>query len=183
MRKTSQLVAWLLAGAFGCIVEAPGGDKSPERARAIAVQVPPLSLRGGANLEGKVELAGGSIQPGKLVPGEQARATVFFKVLEELDREYVVFVHVEDADGRLERFNLDHRPAGGTYPTTQWKKGETVKDEFSITLPPSYTAQRLNLWIGLWEPVSDTRLKLRNPESVKSDGKNRILLAQVPVGL
>jgi len=182
MPKASHFGAWLLVGAMGCIVEAPGGDKSPERARAVVAQVPPLSFQSGANLDGKVELVGGSIQPGKLAPGEQARVTVFFKVLDELEQDYTVFVHAEDADGRMERFNIDHRPASGGYLTTQWKKGETVKDEFFIALPPNYGARRLNIWIGLWEPVSDTRLRLSNPESVKNDGKNRILLAQVPIG-
>jgi len=166
---------------FACIVEAPSGEKSPERAQGVA-QVPPLSVHGGANLDGKVELAGGSVEPGKLVPGEQAKITVFFKELESLDQDYTVFVHAEDADGRMQRFNLDHRPAGGSHPTTQWKKGETVKDEFSITLPPSYSSHRLNIWIGLWEPLTDTRLRLRNPEAVKNDGSNRVLLAQVPIG-
>src|SRR5262244_2100928 len=182
MARASHFGTFLLIGALGCIVEAPGGDKSPERARAVVAQVPPLTLKSGANLDGKVELVGGSIQPGKLVPGEQARVTVFFKVLEELDQDYTVFVHAEDADGRVQRFNIDHRPASGGYPTTQWRKGETVKDEFSIALPLNYAARRLNLWIGLWEPVSDTRLRLRNPESVKNDGNNRILFAQVPIG-
>jgi hypothetical protein len=172
-------VALILFSA--CIVDAPGGDKSPERARATVPQVPPLSSTLGANLDGKVELAAASIQPGRIAPGEQGKVTLYFKALEELEKEYVVFIHVEDSDGRGFRLNLDHRPAAGTYPTTQWRKGETIKDEFSLQVPTNVSVRRLNLWAGLWEPQSDVRLRLRNPDAVRNDGNNRVLVAQVPV--
>ncbi len=171
--------ALLLSNA--CIVDAPGGDKSPERERAVVPQVPPLSSTLGANLDGKVELAAANIQPGRIGPGEQGKVTLYFKALDELDKEYVIFVHVEDSDGRGFRLNLDHRPASGGYPTTQWRKGETVKDEFTLQVPPGISVRRLNLWAGLWEPQSDVRLRLRNPDAVRNDGNNRVLVAQVPV--
>jgi len=133
-------------------------------------------------LGGKVELARASIQPGQILPGDQVKVTVFFNVLDRLDKDYMVFVHVEDGDGRAERMNLDHRPIGGTYPTTLWKKGESLKDEFQIYLPPGSRSHALLVWIGFWDPVSDTRLPLKNPDAVRNDGKDRILLARIPVG-
>ncbi len=180
--RVAFLAACALVTGSACIVEAPGGDKSPQRAQAVVPQVPPLSTTIGANLDGKVELAASSIVPGRIAPGEQAKVTLYFKVLDEIDKEYMVFVHVEDAEGRSVRLNLDHRPAGGTYPTTQWRKSETVKDEFFMALPPGISAKRLNLWAGLWEPQADVRLTLRNPESVRNDGNNRVLVAQLPIG-
>ncbi len=77
--------------------------------------------------------------------------------------------------------NIDHKPSNGLYPTTQWKAGETVRDEFTLYLPPNTPSRGLNIWLGLWEPRTDTRLKLLNPEAVRNDGKDRVLLAQVPV--
>jgi hypothetical protein len=180
--RVAFLAAFALLGESACIVEAPGGDKSPPRTQAVVPQVPPLSTTIGANLDGKVELAASSIVPGRISPGEQAKVTFYFKVLEELDKDYMVFVHVEDAEGRSVRLNLDHRPAGGTYPTTQWRKSETVKDEFFLTLPAGISSKRLNLWAGLWEPQADVRLTLRNPDSVRNDGNNRVLVAQLPIG-
>ncbi|HYH99401.1 hypothetical protein [Hyalangium sp.] len=164
-----------------CIVEAPGGATEAERRQATVQQVPPLALRTGANLGGKVELVGGTVQPGRVIPGEPARVTVFFKVLQPIVEDYIVFVHVEDTDGRMERMNLDHKPAGGLLPTTQWKPGETVRDEFALYLPPGTPARSVSIWMGLWEARTDTRLKLTNPETVRNDGKDRILLATVPV--
>ncbi|ADO74146.1 hypothetical protein [Stigmatella aurantiaca] len=164
-----------------CIVEAPGGVTENERRQATVAEVPVLSLKSGANLGKKVEIVGASVQPGRVRPGEQARITVFFKVLEAIEEDYIVFVHVEDPSGRMERMNLDHRPANGLYPTTQWKPGETVKDEFSFYLPSGASVSQVNVWLGLWEPRGDKRMPLTNPEAVRNDGQNRLLLAQVPV--
>jgi hypothetical protein len=81
----------------------------------------------------------------------------------------------------MERMNLDHKPAGGLYATTQWKTGETVKDEFSLAVPSGASPRAINLWMGLWDPRTDARLPLKNPEAVRNDGRDRIMLAQVPV--
>ncbi len=39
----------------------------------------------------------------------------------------------------------------------------------------------MNIWLGLWEPCTDTRVPLTNPDAVRNDGKHRLMLAQVPV--
>jgi hypothetical protein len=166
-----------------CIVEAPGGASEAERRQATVATVPPLSIKSGANLGGRVEITGATVQPGRVIPGEPARITLYFKVLQPIEQDYTVFVHVEDVDGRMERMNLDHQPASGLYATTQWKPGETVKDEFSLYLPPDTQSRAVNLWLGLWEPRTDTRMPLTNPEVVRNDGNHRIMLVQVPVAL
>ena len=45
----------------------------------------------------------------------------------------------------------------------------------------SQIAERITRALGLWEPRTDSRLRLTNPETVRNDGKDRILLGQVPV--
>lgn len=181
--RRSTLLALLVPASLlsACIVEAPGGSSPNERRQAVVAQVPPLSVRNGANLEDKVELVGATVNPGRVSPGDATRVTVYFKVLKPLEEDYLVFVHVEDAEGRMERLNVDHKPAGGLYPTTQWKAGETVKDEFAFQLPAGAPARQLNLWLGLWDPKTDARLQLKNPDAVRNDGRSRILLVQVPV--
>ncbi|MBZ4419621.1 hypothetical protein [Myxococcus sp. RHSTA-1-4] len=181
LKPSSVLLSSLLLLGSACIVEAPGGASPEERRAATVSQVPPLSVRNGANLGGKVELVGATVQPGRLTPGEQAKVTVYFKVLQPLEDDYLVFVHVEDVDGRMDRMNVDHQPAGGLYPTSKWRPGETVKDEFTLYLPPGAPARALNIWLGLWEPRTDSRLRLTNPQAVRNDGRDRVFLAQVPV--
>ncbi|MFL5348509.1 MAG: hypothetical protein ACJ8AT_27245 [Hyalangium sp.] len=179
LSRLSVLLPTVLLSA--CIIEAPGGATESERRQATVQQVPPLALKSGANLGGKVEIAGAMVQPGRVVPGEPAHVTVFFRVLQPLEDDYIVFVHVEDTEGKLERMNLDHKPASGVLPTTQWKPGETVRDEFTVSLPSGVSVRGINIWMGLWEPRTDTRLPLKNPQEVRNDGHDRILLATVPV--
>jgi hypothetical protein len=166
----------------GCIVPAPTSEKAPERQKAAAAPAAPIEVRNGANFEDKVELVGATLSPGRVAPGEALRVTAFFRVIDEIPADYMIFVHVEDVDGRVDRLNADHAPVQGTYPTTKWKKGETVKDEFTIYVPPNMAVRGLNLLIGFWDPKTDARMKLKNTDQVRHDNNNRILLAQVPVG-
>lgn len=188
LRSALFFVAVTVLG-FGCIVEAPTGgsaQQGPGRAgvnpqQARAALAPPLQVKVGANLGDKIEVVGAVVEPGVLTPGLPARVSVFFKVMETMPQEWMIFVHVEDAEGKMERLNVDHKPVNGTYPTNQWKKGETVKDEFQVYLPPGAQSRAVNILMGLWDPNSDTRLKLMNPAQVKNDGRDRMLLVQVPV--
>lgn len=164
-----------------CIIPAPSTESAPERQRPIQANVPPLQLKNGANLGDKIEITGLVVQPGIATPGEPLKVSAFYKVLDDLQTDYLVFVHVEDADGRVERINADHPAAGGTVPTSKWKKGETIRDDFQVYVPPTMTVRGLNLLMGFWDPKTDARLPLKNGDVVRHDGQNRILIGQVPV--
>lgn len=188
---------FVLSGCIlsGCIVEAPGSDSEKGRTAEASTTGPrtaassPAGAQGapaavakvGANFEDKVELLGATLQPGQVVPGEATRVTAYFKVTGKLTADYMVFVHVEDPDGRIERTNVDHKPVGGTRPTSQWQVGETIRDEFPLYVAPGSNLRAINVWIGLWDPKTDSRLKLKNTTQVRNDGKDRVLLATVPV--
>ncbi len=187
MRRDSlpgSLVVLLVLASTGCIIEAPGtgGASARPTPAAVVTNVPPLTTTLGAVLDGKVELVGAKLEPGRALPGETVKITAFYKVLEPINEDYVVFVHVEDTDGRSDRINLDHSPAGGTHPTSAWKQGETVSDTVSLYIPPTSNVRAYNVWIGFWHAESDRRMQLQNPDKVKHDGRNRILLATLPVG-
>jgi hypothetical protein len=176
MRRLA-LIALVSLGT-ACIVEAPGGDGEKP---AVQVDRKPATVKNGAVLGGKIELLGATFAPGTLVPGEPAHVALYFRVLDPIDQDYSVFVHVEDADGRVQRANFDHPPAGGRYPTSKWKKGETIRDEFQLLVPAGVPLRAINLYVGLWQPQSDSRLQVTNADKVRTDGQNRVMLAQVPV--
>lgn len=162
-----------------CIVPAPS-EKAQERA-AQRAPAPPLEVKNGANLEDKIEIVGATITPGRAVPGDSLKVSTSYRVLDTLPSDYMIFVHIEDVDGRIERLNADHAPVGGSYPTSKWQKGETVRDDFTIYVPPGAPIRGINVLIGFWDQKTDSRLKLKNTDAVRNDGNNRILLAQVPV--
>jgi hypothetical protein len=164
-----------------CIVPAPSSESAPEKARPVMANVPPLQLKSGANLGDKIEITGLIIQPGMASPGEAVKISAFYKVLEDLETDYLVFVHVEDVDGKVDRLNADHPAAGGTIPTSKWKKGETIRDDFQVYVPPAMQVRGLNLLMGFWDPKTDQRLALKNVDAIRHDGQNRILVGQIPV--
>lgn len=171
--------------ASGCIVEAPGSNNVSGAAAAAPpkttiINAPPTTLKLGANLEDKIELVSAQIDPGSALPGEMVKVTTTYKVKEPLAQDYMIFVHVEDPDGRQQRMNYDHPPAAGR-PTSDWKKDETVTDTFTMQVPAGSGLRSLNVYLGFWHPGTDTRLKLSNPQAVRNDGSNRILIATVPV--
>lgn len=190
--KVAVAAAALLAQS--CIVEAPtgkkggssqmpaapGADVEEGQVAQAAAAVPPMAVKSGANIGNKVEITGAMVMPGALIPGGQVRVAIFFKVLEAMTEDYSVFVHLEDVDGRVERMNVDHKPNNGQTPTNTWKKGDTVKDEFGLYLPPGLPVRGLNVYVGLWEPNHDVRLKVVNPDAVKTDGNDRVLLVTIP---
>jgi hypothetical protein len=164
-----------------CIVEAPTQEGT--RAATAPTRVapaPPGEVRLGANFGDKAELVNAILNPSRAVAGEPVRVTMNFKVLDTFDRDWFLFVHVEDADGRMERFNVDHAPR--QKPTSQWVKGEVVRDDFEVPVPAGVPLRGLNILVGFWDPKApDQRLPLRNKEQVRNDGQNRVLLASIPV--
>lgn len=181
------------AGLSACIIDAPTEGPAPAgRPRRAPASMGPVSVRVGAVLaraapdadsggDDKVELVSAQLQPPQLVSGDQLKMVLTFRVIDTIPEDYIVFVHVEDVDGKVERINVDHRPMGGNYPTTQWKRGEVVRDEFGFTVPSNFNVRGVNILAGLWDPAADRRMKLRNPTAVRNDGSDRILIATIPM--
>ncbi len=165
-----------------CIVPAPSNEAAPQQQlRPQVANAPPLQMKSGANLGDKIEITGLVVQPGVAAPGESVKVSAFYKVLEETTVDYLVFVHVEDVDGKIDRLNADHPAAGGTVPTSKWKKGETIRDDFQVYVPPAMTVRGLNILMGFWDPKTDARLPLKNVDAIKHDGQNRIFVGTIPV--
>jgi hypothetical protein len=175
MRHALALVS-LLGILPACIVEAPTSSKSsPPAART---QTAPVPVKNGAVLGDVAELVGATFAPPSVSPGDATRVVLVFRAIKPTTDDWQVFVHVEDAEGRGERLNADHAPR---VPTSSWKAGELVQDEFAVTLPPGWRARAVNIFVGLWLPTTDARMKVRNPEAVRTDGSDRVLLVQLPV--
>lgn len=58
--------------------------------------------------------------------------TLAWQAVAKIDQDYTVFVHLLDTSGNIAG-QLDRPPAG--YPTSDWRPGELVLDEFTFDLP------------------------------------------------
>jgi hypothetical protein len=178
MRRSLLLLLPLLTVLSACIVEAPTSEKSGSS--PARTQAKPVAVKNGAILgEGQqIELVGATFAPASVTPGDTTRIVLVFRAVQPLPEDWQIFVHVEDAEGRQERVNADHPPRR---PTSSWRAGEIIQDEFAFTLPPGWRVRAVNLFVGLWLPRTEARMKVRNPEAVRTDGNDRVLLVQLPV--
>jgi 4-amino-4-deoxy-L-arabinose transferase-like glycosyltransferase len=78
---------------------------------------------------------------------------------------YTVFVHVVDASGKL-LAQWDGLPRGGSYPTTLWDAGETVRDVYHLDVA---AAPGLRLEMGMYTQPDIRRLPVRQAGGDVSD--------------
>lgn len=178
MRLTPAIVVLSSLSMSACIVEAPTKEGTQQQQRALP-PAPPAEVKSGANFGDAIELTSAVISPSRAVAGQPVRVVANFKVLKKPDRDYFIFVHVEDVEGRVDRLNVDHPPR--SKPTSQWQPGETVQDVFDIMVPASMPVRNLSLILGFWDPQTDQRLPIVNKDAVPNDGRDRLFVAKFPV--
>ena len=81
---------------------------------------------------------------------DELRITLYWSPLTKLNRDYTTFVHLLDARGNKIAQGNDHQVGGVYYPTTLWEIGETLRDEFVITLPPHFAVGSYTLVAGMY---------------------------------
>lgn len=89
--------------------------------------------------------------------GNALLLTFYWQSLVKPSRDYTVFVHLLDSDGKL-RAQVDVQPRGGTYPTSLWDAGEILRDDYSLNLPADLAPGLYRFEIGLYEYPNLTRL-------------------------
>ncbi len=178
MKMQLPLVAlFALSALFGCIVEAP--TSAGKQVLGEVQPAGPREMKSGANFGGKAELVSAVFNPVRPTPGEPVQVQLSFRVLGAFDKNYGIFVHVEDADGRGERLNSDHDPS--EKPTTQWRVGENIGDVFQFTLPATSQMRSAIVLIGMWDRATDVRVPIVNANTVRTDGQNRLVLGALQV--
>jgi uncharacterized membrane protein len=70
---------------------------------------------------------------------------------------YTVFTHLVGPDGMLWG-QWDNPPVWGSYPTSEWATGEIVFDQYLIPIKKGAPPGEYRLRIGLYDPVTGTRL-------------------------
>lgn len=122
-------------------------DKLPSETQAIDV-----------DFDGKIQLVGWHIDPAQPVAGSTATVTFFYKALTTIDRDWQIFVHGDGPSGGAARLHVDHFPADGLYPTTDWQEGEIIRDQFKIEIPSDYPFDSFTLWTGWY--IDNQRLRI-----------------------
>ena len=99
--------------------------------------------------DNKIAFLGYNIDNTKIKPGETFHIVYFWKGLNETDIDYTVFVHITDKDGMI-AFQQDHYLPN---PTSQWKKGDIIMEEYDVVVPSSIKTGKYYIRIGLYDEL------------------------------
>jgi hypothetical protein len=82
--------------------------------------------------------------------GEMVGLILYWRAMKKLDKDYTVFVHLIDENGRIIE-GVDSQPRDGNSPTSSWPEGELVPDGRVLPIPEDAPlGNNLRLEIGLY---------------------------------
>ena len=95
---------------------------------------------------------------GFTAPATRDRLQLFWQATNTPAGDYTAFVHILDEQGRVIG-QMDKTPGNGNYPTSQWKQGEVIVDEYAFNAA-NIASGTYTLQIGLYSPTTGKRLAL-----------------------
>ncbi len=99
-------------------------------------------------------------------PGGKVSVAVEWQALRPLDRDYTVFFHVLGPDG-MRYGQQDTMPVGGRLPTSRWRPGQVVADEYSATLASDApVGEGYRYWLGFYDLATGERLAVGTDDKV-----------------
>jgi hypothetical protein len=137
----------------------------------ILPKVPSMDLPVNADFDGKLLYLGCDIDKTQVSPGEAFTVVHYWEVRDPPGPDWKLFTHLGPRT-----INVDRTPIKGKYPVAEWKAGEIIRDEQTVTVPVRWTAPFIIVYVGIFHGT--TRLEVRSGEQ---DGDNRVIAVRMPV--
>jgi hypothetical protein len=143
-----------------------------------AYQPPPpsgaLAERLDATFGDQMRLTGYEIEYDETRPGDTIRVRLEWDVVELMERDWSVFVHLNDPVLGRPIAQRDMYPGRGLLATSLLKPDQQLVDEFYLTIPPTAVAPAdLELVVGLYDYSTGERLNV--------DGGDSLALGTIPL--
>ncbi|MFO7919098.1 MAG: glycosyltransferase family 39 protein [Anaerolineae bacterium] len=129
------------------------------------------------NLANRVALIGYELDRTTASPGETFHLTLYWRALRDVQENYSVFTQILDQDGDCWA-QMDGWPQQGDSPTATWRRGQTIEDEYVLTVKNDAPPGVYELWVGMYD-ADGRRLNVLGEEGYVED--NRISLGGVRV--
>lgn len=138
------------------------------QALPLVPDMPPAARQVSARLGESIELAGYTLaSQSPLTPGERLQVTLYWRALAPIDKNYSVFVHLDDLQREI-LSQTDTYPGYGTFPTRQWQPGDLVEDPYWLRIPAQGDYPQLyRLSSGLYYLPSMKRLPVTYPNGYR----------------
>ena len=95
---------------------------------------------------------------GEPQPGAVLEITIYWRTVHRPGAVWASFLHLYDAAGVKVTQAEDHRPGGDYLPSTLWRQGDVIADDFLITLPEEISAGDYTLMAGFYDPATGQRI-------------------------
>jgi 4-amino-4-deoxy-L-arabinose transferase-like glycosyltransferase len=89
-----------------------------------------------------------------LLFNEKNWLTLYWQATEEIRKDYVAALQLLDTDGKEATYWLG-RPLMGSYPTTNWRAGEIVRDPWALDLPADVPAGDYRLQMTVFDAETE----------------------------
>jgi hypothetical protein len=113
----------------------------------------------------------GTTLPASAAPGETVNLSLDWQAVGEIQTDYTLFVHVEDAGGQTVA-QYDGQPRQNTLLTSTWPPNYPIQDAVPLTLPT--TAGVYRVYLGWYDAATMQRLAVDAPD-------NRLLIGQIQI--
>ena len=112
--------------------------------------------------------------PDSIAPGQTLDVRLYWKALQPLEEDYIVFVHLLDSSGELVASH-DGPPRNRESPTSTWLPGDIVPDVHSVDLGDGTPAGTYQLWVGIYTWPDIERLPVRDREGMEQVNRTLFL--------
>jgi len=142
-------------------------------------KVPQIQHPMEVNLGGKATFLGYDLEAEQIKLEDTIHLTLYWRAKVKMETSYTVFTHLLGKDNTLWG-QKDGIPMKGRHPTTQWKGGEVIGDEYDIALKEGIPKGRYRLEVGMYDLETGERLPVFDENGTRMP-QDRILLGAVKV--
>ena len=115
-----------------------------------------------AEFDGKLRLLGLDRLPTAVAAGDWLTVVAYWRVIEDLDDDYSVFLHLDDPITGQTVASVTHLHPSET-PTSDWETGQYVRNSLRLTVPPDTAPIQYALRVGFVDPRTGDLLPVADP--------------------
>ena len=165
--------------------QTPNGPVERLPLASIVVRPPPPNLDAegwqpvGALVGDTAKLVAYRVDRTRLIPGDWLRLTLAWQAQGTPAQDTIVFTQLIGPDGHIWG-QYDNPPRGGWYPTSLWRPGEIVADDYLWQVNPGTPPGHYKLVTGMYLPDTSARLAIQPGND--SPSTDSIVLAEIEIG-
>ena len=154
----------------------------------VLAEIPgdPNLVKVNVNFDNKIKLLAFSSDKKYVKKGESATVVLYWKCEEKESDDYKILGHLDSVSKRQ---NLDHDAIGNLYPISEWKPGEVIRDEVTVSFGKDTPDGPARFFLGLYDEAAwaerkeNKRMKILDPGPCAHQfGHNRLVITSFQVG-